>query len=233
MIHLLGAAGPNIPVGQHLSAGGVNFDTAYDTVIAAGVVIVLGVLLRRRATAGVPGKLQLAWESIADAIGNQVEQALGPQYRSAVPFALTIFVLVLAADWIEILPGLYRGKDYLPSPSADVNFCYALGLTVWVVTNFAGIRANGFWPWLKNFLSPIHAIEHVTRWLTLALRLFGNIFAGSIMIALLLSFPVYFAPATIALSAIWKLFDLFIGLIQAFIFALLTILYWQFNVELH
>jgi F-type H+-transporting ATPase subunit a len=65
---------------------------------------------------------------------------------------------------------------------------------------------------------------------TLALRLFGNLFSGGIMIALLLAIPIYFFPASIAFSVVWKLFDMFIGVIQAFIFALLTILYYQFAV---
>jgi F-type H+-transporting ATPase subunit a len=55
-------------------------------------------------------------------------------------------------------------------------------------------------------------------------------FSGGIMIALLLAIPIYFFPVTIAFSVVWKLFDMFIGVIQAFIFALLTILYYQFAV---
>ena len=66
---------------------------------------------------------------------------------------------------------------------------------------------------------------------TLALRLFGNIFSGGIMIALLLAIPIYFFPAYYCLQRGWKLFDMFIGVIQAFIFALLTILYYQFAVS--
>ena len=67
--------------------------------------------------------------------------------------------------------------------------------------------------------------------MTLALRLFGNLFSGGIMIALLISFPIAFFPASIVFTVVWKLFDMFIGVIQAFIFALLTILYYQFAVR--
>ncbi|MST34636.1 F0F1 ATP synthase subunit A [Acidimicrobiaceae bacterium USS-CC1] len=238
--HLLGAI--NVPIGEHLTAGPLNIDTMYTTTIAVIVVIGLGLWARSKMTSGEPGKVQLVWESVAGFIGDQAEGALGPNAREVVPWGITIFMLVLVADWIEILPGIFHGKDYLPSPSADVNFCYALGITVWLVTNFAGIRARakrtgswgkGYVQWLKMFFEPLHFVEHITRWLTLALRLFGNIFAGSIMIALLLAFPVYFFPATIGFTVVWKLFDMFIGVVQAFIFALLTILYWQFNVETH
>ena len=164
--------------------------------------------------------------------------SLGPKYRRVVPLGVAIFVMVLAADWVEVLPGLYRNTDYAPSPSADVNLCYALGVLVFVLTNVAGIRAKGFGRWAKDFVQPIHVIEHITRPLTLALRLFGNIFAGGIMIALLLAFPIHpsglgigYGVLSAVLTVIWKLFDMFIGVIQAFIFALLTILYYQFSTE--
>jgi F-type H+-transporting ATPase subunit a len=223
----------NIPVGKYVTRGPFNVNTIWATVFASLVVLALGFLVRRQATSGVPGRLQLIWEGLVGVVSDQVESALGPRYRHVVPLAVTIFLLVLASDWVEILPGLFHNTDFAPSPSADVNFCYALGLTVFVVTNAAGIRAKGFVRWVKDFFSPLHVIEHITRPLTLALRLFGNLFAGGIMIALLIAFPIYFFPVSIAFSVVWKLFDMFIGVVQAFIFSLLTILYYQFSVEGH
>ncbi len=222
---------PPIPVGDHVTRSGLNLDTIWTTVIASVVILALGFYVRNRATAETPSKLQLAWEFVVGSVGDQVEQSLGPKYRRAAPLAVAIFVLVLVADWVEILPGLFHNTDYLPSPTADVNLCYALGVLVFVVTNFEGIRAKGVGRHLKDFFSPLHFLEQVTRPLTLALRLFGNLFAGGIMIALLLAFPIYFFPASIVLTVVWKLFDMFIGAIQAFIFALLTILYYQFATE--
>jgi F-type H+-transporting ATPase subunit a len=228
---------PPIPVGDHVVRGGLNLDTIWTTVLAAVVVLGLGFYVRARATSGTPSKLQLAWEFVIGAVGDQVEQSLGPKYRRVAPLAVTIFVLVLAADWVEVLPGLYHNTDYAPSPSADVNLCYALGILVFVLTNAAGIRARGVGGYFKHFfrkpllMFPLHIIEELVKPLTLALRLFGNIFAGGIMIALLLAFPIAFAPASVILSVVWKLFDMFIGAMQAFIFALLTILYYQFATE--
>ncbi len=231
---------PNIPVGDHITGGGFNLDTVWTTVLAGVIVIGLGFYVRAKATSGVPSRIQLFWETIIGWVGDQVEAALGPQYRSVVPLGVAIFTLVLVADWVEVLPGLYQNHDYAPSPSADVNLCYALGILVFVLTNVAGIRAKGFLPAMKDFFSPIHFLEHITRPLTLALRLFGNIFAGGIMIALLLAFPiklsgsgVVFGIFSVVLTTIWKLFDMGIGVIQAFIFALLTILYYQFSTETH
>jgi F-type H+-transporting ATPase subunit a len=236
--HLL--AVPPIPVGDHVTTtvGGIkiNLDTIWGTLIACAVIVALGFYVRRRVTAAVPNKMQLLWEVIVGWVSEQVLGGIGPRYRHVVPLAVTIFMLVLVANWVELFPGLFRNTDYLPSPSADVNLCYALGATVFVVTNVASIRARGLGGYTRAFvarprwLAPIRILEELMKPVTLSLRLFGNLFSGGIMIALLLAIPIYFFPFTIAFSLAWKLFDMFIGVIQAFIFALLTILYFQFAV---
>jgi F-type H+-transporting ATPase subunit a len=228
---------PPIPVGKYISRDGFHIDTIWTTAFAGLVVVGAGFAMRRRATSGVPGKLQVFWEVVVSAVSNQVDESLGPKYRRVVPLGVTIFTLVLVANWVEVLPGLYHNSNYAPSPTADVNLCYALGVLVFVLTNVAGIRAKGVKAYFAHFVRkpramfPLHVLEELVKPITLALRLFGNLFASAIMIALLLAFPIYFFPASIVLSAVWKLFDMFIGLIQAFIFALLTILYYQFATE--
>jgi F-type H+-transporting ATPase subunit a len=227
----------NIPVGDHVTRGGLNLDTIWTTLLACGVVLGMGFYLRSRATVGEPGKLQLFWETVVGTVQDQVEQSLGPQYRRVAPLGVTIFMLVLFANWIEILPGLFHNTDYLPSPTADVNMTYAMAIVVFVLTNAAGIRSRGLGPYFKNFfrkpvaMFPLHIIEEIAKPLTLALRLFGNLFSGGIMIALLISFIPQFYFFSIIFTPVWKLFDMFIGVIQAFIFALLTILYFQFATE--
>jgi F-type H+-transporting ATPase subunit a len=241
MLDVAGILAVNIPVGDHVTRKvfGVtlNLDTIWTTAAAAVIVLGLGFYMRRRATAEVPGKLQLFWEFVVGSVSDQVEDSLGPQYRHVVPLGVTIFMLVLTADWLEILPGLFHNTDYSPSPSADVNLTYALGVMVFILTNYAAVRAKGFGGYVKHFfrkprvMFPLHVIEEIAKPLTLALRLFGNLFSGGIMIALLIALPIFFFPASIAFTVLWKLFDMFIGVIQAFIFALLTILYYQFAVE--
>lgn len=234
----------NIPVGDHVArkVGGVtlNLDTVWTTLAAGLVVVGMGLYLRSRSTAAVPGKLQLVWETVVGSVADQVEENLGPRYRNVVPLAVAIFFLVLAANWLEILPGVYHNTDYIPSPSADVNLTYALGILVFVLTNVASIRARGVGGYFRHFFAKprlfglmilIRLIEEIAKPITLALRLFGNLFAGGIMIALLLAFPTKFIVGTIIGTVIWKPFDMFIGVIQAFIFALLTILYYQFAVD--
>jgi F-type H+-transporting ATPase subunit a len=173
-----------IPVGDHVKVNvfGLSFDadTIWSTLIACAAVFALGLYLRRHLTSGVPNKVQLFWEVLVGWVSDQVEVGLGPRYRHVVPLAVTIFMLVLAANWIEIFPAFWHNTDYLPSPSADVNLTYALGATVFVLTNGASIRAKGFGGYIKSFfapprwLAPIRALEELMKPVTLAMRLFGK-----------------------------------------------------------
>jgi F-type H+-transporting ATPase subunit a len=227
----------NIPVGDHVTTtvAGLTFnlDTIWGTVIAGVIVIGLGLVMRAHATSGVPRVLQLFWETITNFVEEQVATNLGPEYRQVVPLGVAVFVFILAANWIEIAPGLFHNTDYLPSPTADVNLTYALGITVMVGAWSAGIRRNGWRGFMGHIfhkpyiLVPINIIEELVKPFTLALRLFGNLFGGGIMIALILGlFPPF---ASWVFTVPWKLFDMFIGVIQAFIFALLTVIYYRFS----
>src|SRR5579884_3697751 len=232
----------NIPVGDHVTRKigglGFNLDTIWTTCLAGAIVLGLGLWMRRSVTSGVPNKLQLFWEFLVGTVQDQVEASLGPQYRNVVPLAVTLFILILVANWIEVLPGVYHNTDFLPAATADVNLTYAMGILVVVLANAAAIRRKGLRRYIAHYfrppvvMFPMHIIEEVVKPFTLALRLFGNLFAGGIMIALILAFTTPVAGvATGLLTVAWKLFDMFIGAIQAFIFALLTILYFEFAVS--
>ncbi|HZB31392.1 MAG TPA: F0F1 ATP synthase subunit A [Streptosporangiaceae bacterium] len=221
-------------IGHHITAtiGGLTFnvDTIWSTVFAAGVVIGLGLLLRRRITSGVPSRLQLVFENVVEQVREQVHAQIGPTAPFVVPLAIALFMFILIANWLEIVPTDHR----LPPPSADVNLTFALALVVIVWMHIVSFRRKGAKGYFKHFaqpypvLVPINIIEEIAKPITLALRLFGNIFSGSIMIILIGLFPALLVPWP---NAAWKLFDMFIGVIQAFIFALLTILYFAGAVE--
>jgi F-type H+-transporting ATPase subunit a len=237
----------NIPVGDHITRDGLNLDTIWTTVAASIIVLGTGFYIAHKAESGVPSRLQMFWEGVVGVVSDQVENNLGPKFRHVVPLGVGIFMLVLFADWIEVLPGIFHNTDYAPSPTGDVNLTYAMGITVFVLITIASMRTKGVGGYFKNYfrkpvaMFPIHIVEEITKPLTLALRLFGNLFSGCIMIALLVSFPFFiphFSVANVILTImglvfepVWKLFDMFIGVIQAFIFALLTILYYQFATE--
>ena len=236
-----------IEVGHHETAKWfgmtVNTDTVLATAIAAVIVIGLAFFLRAKVTStGVPGGVQLFWEAITVQARNQIEGAIGMRIAPFVlPLAVSLFVFILVANWISVLPVQYTTADgatheLLKPPASDINFVLALALFVFVSYHAAGIWRRGIVGHpvkvLKGhvaFLAPINLVEEIAKPISLSLRLFGNMFAGSILVGLIAMFPWYIQWAP---NAIWKTFDLFVGLIQAFIFALLTILYFSQSMEL-
>ena len=138
-----------------------------------------------------------------------------------------LFLFILIANWLALIPSP-GDPEYLIPPASDVNLTYALALFVIVLMHVSGVRKKGLRGYYGHLfrkprlLIPINIIEELAKPLTLALRLFGNIFSGVIMVSLIALFPAYILWAP---NVLWKLFDAFIGLIQAFIFALLTIIY--------
>ena len=240
--------GAAIHVGHHtmvfeLFGMTFNGDTILATAITAVIVIGLAFFLKSKVTStGVPGGVQLFWEALTIQMRGQIESAIGMKIAPFVlPLAITLFVFILTSNWLAVLPLQSGGADgaagqwYQPTAS-DINIVLALALFVFVAYHAAGIwrRGIGGHP-LKvvkghvAFLAPINIVEELAKPISLALRLFGNIFAGGILVALIAMFPWYIQWAP---NAIWKTFDLFVGLIQAFIFALLTILYFSQSMEL-
>jgi F-type H+-transporting ATPase subunit a len=224
----------NVKVGEHHEwhIGGITLhgDTITATLIAGGIIVILGLLLRRSYSHREPGKVGLFFETVTAQVEDQVESTMG--IRTApfvVPLAMTLFLFILIANWLAIIPSP-GDPEYLIPPASDVNLAYALALFVIVVMHVTGVRKKGFRGYYHHlitpspFMLPINVIEELAKPLTLALRLFGNIFSGVIMVSLIALFPpvILWAP-----NVLWKLFDGFIGLIQAFIFGLLTVIYFS------
>ena len=206
----------------------IDMDIVWATLFAGGIVLALGFLLVRQVNSGVPGKLQVGWEAIVDFFTDLSDSVIGPKGRDIVPLAVAIFVLILTCNWLGIIP-TGHDPDWLPPATSDVNLPAAMAVTVWVWSIGKGIRTRGLRNWLGHFtkpyaiMLPINIIEEITKPITLTFRLFGNVFAGTLMVVVIAAlFPVYLIPVG---EIVWKPFDMFIGLIQALIFALLTVMY--------
>ncbi len=221
-----------ITVGDHITFKlfGLTFngDTLWTTGGAAFIILALGFYMRVTISDGVPSKLQLVFETVVDAVNKQVEESMGIKVAPfVVPLAVTLFLFILTANWLAVIPSGHN-PEYLPAPTSDVNLTYALALFVIVLVHITGLRKRGIKGYVSHyfqpfpFFLPINLIEELAKPLTLALRLFGNIFAGGIMVLLISRLPFYAVPFG---DVAWKSFDMFIGLIQAFIFSLLTVLY--------
>lgn len=229
------AAEEGIQPGKHWSVeiAGMTFnlDTIIATLIAAAIVTGAGLYMAARATKGRPSGLQLAYEALTNWVQQQVRDGMGLRApRGVIAVAVTAFAFILIANWLAILPI----HHFLPPPTADVNLVYAMVVFVILWVWIAGIVAKGPAKWFGHLghagvaLAPIEFITvFFSRPVSLALRLWGNIFAGGIMLSIIALIPWYINWAP---TAAWKLFDMFVGLIQALIFTLLTIIYFSDSV---
>jgi len=207
----------------------IDLDIVWATLFAAAVVLTLGFLMRARATDGVPGKLQLFWEVLVEQVQELTDSAIGvAKGRRFVPLAVLIFLFLLICNWMEVIPNGHN-PEWLPAPTSDVNLPAAMALIVIFLVHYNSIKVRGVRGYFHHYLTPypvmlpINIIEEITKPITLTFRLFGNIFASTLMISVMVALlPIYILPVG---ELIWKPFALFVGAIQAFIFALLTIIY--------
>ena len=208
------------------------------------IVLALAFFLRAKVTStGVPGGVQLFWEAITVQMRDQIEAAIGMRIAPFVlPLAVTIFVFILISNWLSVLPLQYTDKSGHTTELLSVGGrghqlrAGAGPVRVRLLSRRPGIWRRGIvghpLEVLKGhvaFLAPINLVEELAKPISLSLRLFGNIFAGGILVALIALFPPYIMWAP---NAIWKSFDLFVGAIQAFIFSILTILYFSQAMEI-
>jgi len=200
-------------------------DVVLASIVTGLIVIALGLFVRARTSVNRPGTTQVLWEwTLATADGlNRGGQT--PYRRRATAVAVTLFWFILVANWLPLLPG-----SPLVAPTSNINLTLALGLVVIALVHVTAIQARGLRGYLRHYLSPIwlapvRLIEELLKPLTLALRLFGVIFASALMAMLLAELLP--APVAVLPHAVWNLFDVLMGVIQAFIFGLLTLLYFD------
>ena len=229
----------------HLFGLTIDIDIVASSILAAAIVLGLFFAAANKAKKndGVPGKLQLSFEILIEQIGELAESAIGKKhYKRFMPLSLTIFLFILVSNWLGALPAIMvniHDAEYelLPPPTSDVNLPLAMAMVVIVWVNFESIRARGIGGYAAHFfqpfkaLAPINLIDEIIKPVTMTFRLFGNMFSGLLMIMVMTTLlPLYALPFG---ELIWKPFDMGIGVIQAFIFMLLTILYFGMAMSHH
>jgi F-type H+-transporting ATPase subunit a len=166
--------------------------------------------------------------------------------RSIAPLALTIFFTVLSTYWISIIPGVgsvtLGGKELLRGLPTDLNFTFALAIITMVAVQFYAIKYHGFFGNARRYLinplkNPIGAFEgfleligEFSRLIALSLRLFGNAFAGEVLLLIIGLLSGYFASLSLPF---FMAFELFIGFIQAYVFFMLTLIFASLATQSH
>jgi len=182
-------------------------------VILSVAVIVLGRRLRVK-----PSRWQNALEWVVEAIDGLIRDMIPENSRLFLPIVGTLVVLITAANLEGLIPGL-------KSPTADVNTPLALAIVVFFSVHYYGIHERGLLGHLKHYVEPIFILlpielaSELARTLSLTFRLFGNILGEEIVIAVFFLILPYFVPVPM------MLFSIFTGVIQAYVFGMLTVVY--------
>jgi len=235
-----------------------------DSVATAALLGVLGMgvlwWIVRSAIPGVPNRRQAFVELAFEFVDDQVKGIFhhGDRNRFIAPAALTVFVWVLLMNAMDFLPidfvagglELLGFHAWRPVPTADVNTTFALALSVWFLMIWFSIAAKGLGGWIHElFCAPFgsnpllwpanllfNLIEYVSKPLSHALRLFGNMYAGEIiflLLWLLAATGIFGSIIAVVLGLGWAIFHILIVVLQAYIFMMLTIVYISMAHEHH
>lgn len=213
------------------------------TVITTILLLAFAFFMRSK-LALIPGKLQAGVEMLFEGVLNYMTETLESEKlaRLFFPLIMTVFLFVLLANELAFLPGvgsilvdhLGATVPLLRAPAADLNMTLALAIIAFMVIEIAGIAMLGFFKYAGkyvNFSSPVNfavglieLISNVGRLISFSFRLFGNVFAGEVMIAVALFFAAYLVPVPL------MAFEIFVGFIQAVVFAMLILFFIKLSI---
>jgi F-type H+-transporting ATPase subunit a len=213
-------------------------------IIFLSVFIYTATMIRRGRYNRFIGIVQWAFEGMLGQIDSVIpEKVLA---RKITPLAMTIFFFVLISYWLSILPGFgaitYNDAPIFRSLAADLNFTLAIMLIVMVTVQVYAIKQHGTFgnlgryfrnplkdP-LGSFEGALELIGEVSRGLSLSLRLFGNCFAGEVLLLIIAVLTSYFSVVALPF---FMAFELFIGVVQAYVFFILTLIFTSLAVDSH
>jgi F-type H+-transporting ATPase subunit a len=239
----------------------INIDTLFWSIAMGVVTIFVLSLAARGATPGVPGRFQCAIEMLVEMVEDQSKAMIHGSRHFIAPLALTVFVWVFLMNSLDFIPVDLPGRviewlglsntitHHRIVPTADLNGTFGIALGVFVLMIYYNLKIKGPGGFIHELVSApfgahpllwipnlaLNIIEFVAKTVSLALRLFGNMYAGELLfllIALLGSIWSFGADTTVlgfvghvVAGSIWAIFHILIVLLQAFIFMMLTLVY--------
>lgn len=221
------------------------------------IALLLGALLLRRTLKPIPGKTQGTIELAYDYFYSNAVAIIGREdvAKAVFPLIMSLFLFILASNWFGLLPGLgtigvhgtHHGEKMLiplfRAPTSDLNTTLALAACTVVYIQYIGFKYAGPKVYLGkffNFNGPIdffvgilEIFSEFARILSFAFRLFGNIFAGEVLIMVIFYLTLNLVPYVAVLPIPFFIIELFVGAVQAFIFCMLTIVFIALAVASH
>lgn len=210
--------------------------------LAFGILIIIAFVLNRN-LATVPGTIQTMGEFIIEGMLGLMDSVLGNRKASEkyLPLVATIFLFVLLSNWLGLMPGVgsivYNVADHgehhavplLRAPSSDLNFTLAIAIAAVLAVNLIGVTVLGFRGHMRKFFdfsNPIaffvgilELVSEFAKIISFSFRLFGNVFAGEVLLVIIAFLVPYIAPLP------FLFLEIFVGFIQAFVFAMLTLVF--------
>jgi F-type H+-transporting ATPase subunit a len=230
-----------------------NMDTIFWSVTVGVIGCLLMWMAARRATSGVPGRLQAAVEILVEMVEDQSKSIVHGNRTFIAPLALTVFVWVALMNSLDFLPvdlfaqlfhfsGLENVfPHHRAVPTADLNGTLGMSLGVLALVLYYNVKIKGLGGWIHElfaapfgiYMAPfnllLNIIEYIARTVSLGMRLWGNMYAGELvflLIALLGSTATVFGFfGHVVAGSIWAIFHILIVFLQAFIFMMLTLIY--------
>src|SRR5580704_1472753 len=190
--------------------------------LVVALIFVLFAVLRSQLSVETPGKLQLTFEALYKFLSGQVHDAMEHGANKYLPFIGTLFIFILFMNLIGIIPGF-------ESPTMTPAVPCGIAVSVFLYYNLMGVREQGAGKYLAHFagpmpflaplMIPIELISHMARPLSLTVRLYANMYAGEQVTLVFLTLTYFAVPA------VFMGLHVFVSLLQAYIFMLLTMMY--------
>jgi len=206
-----------------------------DTVVNAWIIVIAllifaAIVKRKVKNANInekPSKFLNVIEMYVEMMNGLVSDTMGEKHLNFAPYIMTLMTFILFANLMGLI-------GFTP-PTSDYSVTLTLALITFTLTQYHGLKTNGFFGYLKGFteplvlLTPLNVIGELANPVSLSFRLFGNILAGGLIMTLFYSFVGYLAP--IIAPPFHAYFDLFSGVLQSFIFTMLTMVFIGGNLD--
>jgi F-type H+-transporting ATPase subunit a len=210
-------------MGLHPAHTGAPISDAFALeLLVAAALVAFFIVVRARLSVEKPGPVQQLAEMLHEFVGGQADSIIGHGYERFQSFATVIFLFILACNLVGLIPGIV-------SPTETLVVTMALAIATFLYFNFYGFKEQGFVGYMKHFagpvwwlsplIFPVEIISNVSRMMSLSVRLFANMFAGSLVTL------VFFSLIPVGVPVVFLALHLFVSIVQSFVFMLLVMIY--------
>jgi F-type H+-transporting ATPase subunit a len=233
------------------SIGGFPITNSFLTSAIATVLLIIMAVIVGEKYQKLPFGLQHAFEMAYEFFENMATEVIGVKGKKYVPLVVTFFLFIIFSNWLSLIPGvgsigLYLSEHgetifvpFFRGGNADLNTTLALAIISVAAAQFYGVKSKGIKKHLHHFKNPIEIVTEFSKIFSFGFRLFGNIFAGEVLLLASASIFVLLSGNNSSflgipgglIQAPFYMFEVFVGFIQAFIFAVLTMIFISIYVE--